>query len=220
LANKAPNKYAERSALQTARIYYFDKNDLAKAQQYFAQTKTLSTQQENKLEAMRGLLRCQYKLQLWAEAQPNAKELLQEKGIAVDDKMMATLIIAKANQIQEKYDDAIAAYKQALALGKNEFSAEANYRIAEILFIQNKFETAENTAFEAIKTFGSYEFWVTKNYILLGDIYFKQKDYFNAEATYKSIIANATLIDLKDEAQQKLTALIAEKDKANKVEIN
>ncbi len=220
LASKAPNKYAERSALQAARIYYFDKQDLPKAQQYFTQTKTIATQQENRLEAMRGLLRCQYKQQLWADAQTNAKELLAEKAIAVDDKMMATLIIAKASQQQEKYDDAIASYKQALSIAKNEFSAEANYRIAEIQYLQNKFADAEKTAFDAIKKFGSYEYWLTKNYILLGDIYFKQKDYFNAEATFKSIAEHATIADLKAEAQQKLAIVIAEKDKVNKVETN
>ena len=169
---------------------------------------------------MRGLLRCQYKQQLWADAQTNAKELLAEKAIAIDDKMMATLIIAKASQQQEKYDDAIASFKQALSIAKNEFSAEANYRIAEIQYLQSKLIDAEKTAFEAIKKFGSYEYWLTKNYILLGDIYFKQKDYFNAEATFKSIVEHATIADLKAEAQQKLATVIAEKDKANKVETN
>jgi hypothetical protein len=54
----------------------------------------------------------------------------------------------------------------------------------------------------------------------LGDIYFKQKDLFNAEATYKSIAENSTIDELKKEAQQKLTVLITEKDKVNKVETN
>lgn len=220
LANKAPNKYAERSALQTARIYYFEKQDYTKALQYFAQTKQLATQQENILEAMRGLLRCQYKKQLWNEAEPNAKELLTEKGIANDDKMMATLIIAKSNEMKQKYEDAILAYKQALSISKNEFSAEANYKIAEIQFIQNKLPESEKTAFDAIKKFGSYEYWVVKNYLLLGDIYFKQKDYFNAEATFKSIIENTTIQELKEEANKKLLAVVEEKNKDAKVENN
>ncbi len=37
--------------------------------------------------------------------------------------------------------------------------------------------------------------WVTKAYILLGDIYFKQKDYFNAKATYQSIVNNSINLD-------------------------
>ena len=117
-------------------------------------------------------------------------------------------------------DEALVAYKQVIALGQTEFSAEANYRIAEILFAQDKLKDAETEAFDCIKKFGSYEIWLTKSYILLGDIYAKQKDYFNAEATYKSIAENSSIEDLKKEAQQKLAALIVEKDKANKVETN
>jgi TolA-binding protein len=217
---KAPNKYAERSALQAARIYYFDLKDFINAEKYFAQAKIISSQQENKLEAMRGLLRCQYKQQKWKEAQSNAKDLLIEKSIATDDKMMASLIVAKVFHADRKLDEALVAYKQVIALGKTEFSAEASYRIAEILFTQDKLKDAEVVAFACIKQFGSYEYWLTKSYILLGDIYFKQKDFFNAEATYKSIAENSTIDDLKKEAQQKLIALIVEKDKANKVETN
>ena len=207
IAAKAPNKYAERSALQSARIYYFDLKDFANAEKYFAQAKTISSQQENKLEAMRGLLRCQYKQQKWKDAQPNAKDLLAEKSIATDDRMMASLIVAKASQTDNKLDEALEAYKQVIALGKTEFSAEASYRIAEILFAQDKLKDAEDAAFACIKQFGSYEYWLTKSYILLGDIYFKQKDFFNAEATYKSISENSTIEELKKEAQQKLAAL-------------
>jgi tetratricopeptide (TPR) repeat protein len=220
VAAKAPNKYAERCALQAARIYYFEMKDYANAEKYFAHSKSISSQQENKLEAMRGLLRCQYKQQKWKEAQPNAKDLLAEKSIATDDKMMANLIIAKVNQNDNKLDDAITSYKQVISLGKTEFTAEASYRISEVLFAQDKFSDAEKTAFETIKKYGSYEYWLTKSYILLGDIYFKQKDLFNAEATYKSITENSIIEELKKEAQQKLAILVAEKDKVNKVETN
>jgi hypothetical protein len=81
------------------------------------------------------------------------------------------------------------------------------------LFEQNKLDDSEKMAFEQIKDFGSYEYWVTKSYLLLGDIYHKQLDYFNAEATYQSIIANATFEDLKKEAQEKLTQVTADKAK-------
>lgn len=218
VASKSPNIYAERSALQSARIYYFDIKDYANAEKYFAQVKTLTTQQETKLEAMRGLLRCQYKLQKWIDASANAQELLKEKGIANDDKMMANMIVAKSYQLDNKLDEAIASYKLVIAIGKSEFSAEAQYRIAEILLIKLKYNDAEKAAFDVIKKYGSYEYWVTKSYLLLGDIYFAQKDYFNAEATFKSIAENASIPELKKEAEEKLAKVIEEKNKANKVE--
>ncbi len=180
----------------------------------------MSTLQENRLEAMRGLLRCQYRLQKFTDALPNAKELILEKGIATDDKMMALTILAKNNQFENKLDEAIKNYKEVIAIGKSEYSAEASYRVAEILLFQNKLTDAEKAAFDCIKKFGSYELWVTKSYLLLGDIYFKQKDWFNAEATYKSIIENATIDTIKKEAEQKLLQVIAEKNKTSQVETN
>lgn len=218
VAAKAPNKYAERSALQSARIYYFDNKDYANAEKYFLQSKSLATQQENKLESMRGLLRCQYKLQKWADAVANAQDLLKEKGIASDDKMMANMVIAKSNQLANKLDDAMLAYKSVIAVGKSEFSAEAQYRVAEILLAKGKYADAESAGFDVIKKYGSYEYWVTKSYILLGDVYFAQKDFFNAEATYKSVADNSTIAELKKEASDKLTKTIEEKNKVNKVE--
>jgi tetratricopeptide (TPR) repeat protein len=218
VASKGQSQFAERSTLQTARIYYFDLKDYAQAEKYFLQLKDLAKQQENKLEAMRGLLRCQFKAQKWKEAAPNAQELLQEKGIATDDKMMANMVVAKNHQLNNEPDLALAAYKQVMTTGKSELNAEAQYRYAEILFAQGKLPEAEKAAFEVIKKSGSYEYWVTKSYVLLGDVYIKEKDWFNAEATFKSVVDNATIPELKTEAQQKLTRVLQEKNKVNKVE--
>ena len=67
----------------------------------------------------------------------------------------------------------------------------------------------EKTAFDVIKKQTAYPYWVTKAYILLGDIYVAQKDTFNAMATYKSVFENAEISELKNVAEQKLNALNA-----------
>lgn len=218
VAAKAPNRYAEASALQAARISYFELKDYERAEKYFAQLKGLAVTPENKQESMKGLLRCQYKLSKWTEAVPNAEELLKEKGIATDDKMMANMILAKNYQNNNNLEDASIAYKRVIQLGKSEYAAEARYRVAEILFAQNKFPEAEKAGFEVINKAGSYDYWITKAYILLGDVYFKQKDYFNAEATLKSVAENATDTSLKKEATKLLDDVIAEKNQNSKVD--
>jgi len=215
---KSPNKYAERSSLQSARINYFNLKDYVVAEKYYLQLKALATQQENKLEAMRGLLRCQYKLQQWKDAVENANDLLKDASLATDDKQMANMVLAKSLQSDNRLDIAMPYYLQVIGQGKSEYSAEAQYRIAEILFLQSKFAESEKAGFEVIKKYGSYDFWVTRGYILLGDIYFKEKDYFNAEATFKSVTENATNIDLKEEANHKLQEVLAEKNKDSKVD--
>jgi lipopolysaccharide biosynthesis regulator YciM len=104
-----------------------------------------------------------------------------------------------------------------ILLGKSEFAAEARYQIAYILLQGNKLSEAEKAAFEVVNKAGSYEYWTTKSYILLGEIYLKQKDYFNAEATLKSVSENATIPELKDEAKKKLEEVIREKNQNSKV---
>jgi TolA-binding protein len=217
VAQKAPNSYAEESILQAARISYFELKDYKQAEQYFTQLKSLATTPENKLESMRGLLRCQYKLNEFTDAVANAQDLLQQKGIATDDRSIANMVIAKNYQNNNQLDEATDAYKTVISLGKNEYSAEARYRVAEILLQQNSLKEAEKAGFEVINKAGSYDYWITKAYILLGDVYFKEQDYFNAEATLRSVVQNATDAQLKQEAQQKLDAVLAEKDKNSKV---
>ncbi|MDP1973933.1 MAG: tetratricopeptide repeat protein, partial [Sediminibacterium sp.] len=218
VAALSPNKYAERSALQAGRIYYFDFQDYNNASTYYALLKTIALQQENKLEAMRGLLRCQYKTQQFVQAVPNATELLLQKSIATDDRLMAGYIIAKNDQMEKRNPQALQGYQSLLPLGKSEITAEAQYRVGELLFQSGKLDEAEKACFEVIKKFGSYTYWVTKSYLLVGDIYLNQKDYFNAEATFKSVADNAELEELKKEAAAKLALVIAEKEKNNKVQ--
>ncbi len=76
---------------------------------------------------------------------------------------------------------------------------------------------AEKAAFEVINKSGSYEDWVTKSYLLLGDIYFKEKDYFNAKATFQSVVENAKIEDLRQQAQQKLAQVADEEKKDSKL---
>jgi TolA-binding protein len=218
VAAKAPNKYAEQSILQAARISYFELKDYAKAELFFTQLRNTATTTDNKLEAMRGLLRVQYRLNKWSEAVPNAQELLQQKGVATDDKMMANMILAKSSHQNNQLDMASSYYKNVVSLGKSEYAAEARYRIAEILLVQNKLPEAEKAAFDVVNKAGSYDYWITKAYILLGDVYFAQKDYFNAEATLKSVVDNSNNAELKTEAQTKLDKVRAEKNKNSKVE--
>jgi TolA-binding protein len=214
---EAPNKYAEKSALTAARIYFFEVKNYAKAETYYNQLKQFTTSQENKLEAMRGLLRSQYQQQKWTDAVNNAKDLLNQKGGSSDDKALANMAIAKSYQVGGQYDLAIANYKTVVTINKSALAAEARYEIAASWFAVDHLSEAEKAAFETINKSGSYDYWVTKSYILLGDIYFKQKDYFNAKATFQSIVDHSINMELKTEAQTKLSKVIEEESKNSKV---
>jgi lipopolysaccharide biosynthesis regulator YciM len=166
---------------------------------------------------MRGLLRSQYEQQKWTDAVNNAKDLLNQKGSSSDDKALANMAIAKSYQVGGQYDLAIANYKTVVSINKSALAAEARYEIANSWYAVDHLPEAEKAAFEVINKSGSYDYWITKAYILLGDIYFKEKDYFNAKATFQSVVDHSINMELKTEAQTKLSKVIDEEGRNSKV---
>lgn len=217
VAQRAPNAFAEPAILQAARLNFFELKNYPEAEKYYAQLKQITSSQENRLEAMRGLLRSQYLQKKWSDAAENAKELIAQKGASTDDKALANMAIGKSAQIAGRYDEALNAFKAVVAVNKAALGAEARYEIANTWFMTDRMGDAEKAAFDVINKNGSYDFWVTKAYILLGDIYFKQKDYFNAKATFQSIVQNSLNAELKAEAQEKLDKVNEEEAKSSKV---
>ncbi len=212
------SRYAERAALQASRIYYFETKDYQKAKAAFTRLREIATTQENQMEALRGLVRSYYQLQDYTEANVAAKELLTRKGLSTDDKAIANLVLGKSMEVNNDPDQALAAFRAVAAINKAAWGAEARYEIANILFKQNSLAAAEKAALEVIRVTSSYDLWVTKAYILLGDIYMQQKDYFNAKATYQSVADNSTIPEVKTEAQQKLAKAIEAEKAASKVQ--
>jgi len=217
VGDRAPNKFGEKSLLQAARLNFFELKNYGQAEKYFIRLKDFASGQENKMEAMRGLLRSQYQLEKWPDAVTNAKDLLAQKGVSTDDKVLANMAIAKSYQVNNQCETALQYFRTAAALSKSAYAAEARYQIADCLFHQNQLKDAEKAAFEVVNKSGSYEEWVTKAYLLLGDIYFSEKDYFNAKATFQSIVDNAKIEDLRKQAQQKLIQVTDEEKKNSKV---
>ena len=166
---------------------------------------------------MRGLLRSQYQQKKWSDAVANAKDLIAEKGSNADDKALSNMAIGKSAQVGGQYDVAINAFKQVVAVNKAALAAEARYEIANTWLMTERLADAEKAGFEVINKSGSYDFWVTRAYILLGDVYFKQKDYFNAKATFQSVYDNTLNAELKAEAKSKLDRVIDEESKESKV---
>jgi tetratricopeptide (TPR) repeat protein len=217
VADKAPNKFGEKSLLQAARLNFFNLKDYAKSEKYFGKLKDFASSQENRMEAMRGLLRSQYELQKWTEATENAKDLLNQKGLGTDDKILASMAIAKSYQSNNQCETALPYLRTVASLSKAAYGAEARYEIADCLFQQEQLKEAEKAAFEVINKSGSYEEWVTRAYLLLGDVYFKEKDYFNAKATFQSVSENAKMQEMRQQAKQKLNQVTEEENKNSKL---
>ena len=217
---KGANRFFEKATLEAARINYFELKEYNGAKKYFESLLGNSANQDNQLEALRGLVRCYYLLKDYATANEKAKTLLTKKGISTDDKAVGYLVLGKSQQLGNDCAAAIASFKSCAAINKVAWGAEARYEIANCQFTMSNYTAAEKSALAVIKETGSYDLWVTKSYILLGDIFMQQKDYFNAKATYESVAKNAVIPELKNEAQQKLDKATEEEKVNSKVSSN
>jgi len=218
--SKGLNRFFEKATLEAARISYFELKDYANAKRYFESLTMGSINQDNQLEALRGLVRCYYQLKDYTKANDAAKNLLTKKGISTDDRSIAFLVLGKSQQLNNDCAGAIASFKSCAAINKAAWGAEARYELANCQYSLGSYSLAEKSALAVIKETGSYDFWVTKSYILLGDIFMQQKDYFNAKATYESVAKNSIIPELKSEAQQKLDKAIEEEKSVSKVNGN
>lgn len=216
VVSRGNNPFAEQAALIAARAYYLELKNYDSSKVYFSRLLALATTQENQLEALRGLTRSYYQTRDFGQASEVSKELLKKKGINIDDKAIANLVLGKSLQLSGQCSDAVKAFQQVVALNKSAWGAEARYGIAKCYYVQDKLKEAEKAGMELIKTGGS-DYWVASAYILLGDIYLVEKDYFNAKATYKSVADNAVIPELKKEAAEKYEKALEEEQAASKI---
>lgn len=215
---RRPNKYEEWAWREGARLAYFEQKDPSAALRYYQGLYEVTRNQAFRLEAMRGSVRCYVQLRDWSAGTPLARLLLQEKDATADDRSVAYLLIAQQALRLKQWSESIESFQSILPLNKGSLSAEARYQIAWIYFQQGKWNESEKAAEETIRRAGSFEPWSTKSYILLGDVYVQQKDYFNAKATYQSVVDNATDPALQQEAKDKLQQVVETTRKSTKLD--
>ncbi len=202
-----PKRYQVEAEFMAARICYFDLKKYDKAASHYEQLVELTSKAEDRLEIFRGLLRTNYQLKNWALATQYGDSLNGLKEKSKDDQALSALVKAKNYFANNKEVEGQQILQSVLQLNKASLAAEARFEMAHSMFRLQQWKVAEKAAFETINKSGSYEWWVTKSYLLLGDIYQAQKDFFNARATYQSVFENATDPSLRKEAQDKLDFL-------------
>lgn len=211
---RRPNKYEENTWRSAARIAYFEQNDMAASVRYYTGLLGVTRNQEWSMEARRGIVRAYAQLKDWSGGAESARLLTKEKDATTDDRSIAYFLLTKQAQTAGNWNDVIDLGRSVMMYNKGALAAEARY-LTGFSFLQlGKWAEAEKAAQETIRRSGSYEPWVTKSYLLVGDVYFQQKDYFNAKATFQSVLENAEDPILQSEAREKLQKVIeAEKQK-------
>jgi tetratricopeptide (TPR) repeat protein len=179
----------------------------------------LAEVKDNILEAQAGQMRTAYKLGHYDDAATAADKVLANASDK-DLQNEAHLIKGRAAMTKEDLKTAKTEFQLVAQRTNSEMTAEANYELAFIEYKLTNYKESKDLIFKIQKQNPSYDYWIAKGFILLGDNYIAQKDTFQAKETYKSVVENYNKNpddpeDLKQIAQTKLDQLlVAEKPKA------
>jgi TolA-binding protein len=206
VSEQTKSNFTEKSLVKAGYIY--SKNEkFEDALNAFLKLEELAEIPSNILEARIGQMRCNYKLKHYNAAIVAAKKVISMEKTS--NEMIHEAHLLSAKSYLEDGNDSLAMDEFTLTtkLTKSEIGAEAKYNIALLQYKKGNYTASEKTIDEIIKQVPSYDYWIAKSFILWADNYTAVKDYFQAKATLQSIIDNAEIPELINEAQQKLNAI-------------
>lgn len=201
--NEAWSDFTEPAALKAAALAYAQNNFVA-AQKYYGLLRNNAVGKDNLKTAYKGLLMTSKNLNQLESGNNFADTLLSISDIDEINKNEALLMKGNFALKSSKYEEANSYFDQLISSKNVEIAAEAIYKKAEILVLENKIEEAETVTNKAIQQTTGSNYWNSKAYLLMADIFVAQKDYFNAKATLQSIVKNVKNETLKKEASAKL----------------
>jgi TolA-binding protein len=140
---------------------------------------------------------------------PTADKVLPDGNQRADLKAEAGLAVARGLLYRNELDAAYTKFKAVSTGNKGALGAEAKYHMAYVRHLQKKYRDAEKEVFALAKEFGPYKHWISKAFILLGDVYLQLDDRFQAKTALQSVIDHSDEPELVAEARQRLDAINA-----------
>jgi TolA-binding protein len=208
IANAPVNKFSETALVTAAYLNYQDSNYTLALDQYI-KLNGVATFKLNKIESQLGQMRCYRELGNHRFAIDYSNRLAFYSTVPTE--ILVEALQTKANSFMSLRDTAQAylTFKELHDGYKSIEGAEALYNMAIIQYSKGNYTKAEDLVFEMVNSTPIYDDWLARSFILLGDVYVKTDNLFQAKATLKSVIDNHDGDELKQQAQAKYDAILA-----------
>jgi TolA-binding protein len=204
----APRSEFTETALYKAATISYANEDYAGAAPLFARLEEITEKPGLLTDARYWQMKSYLKIKDYENALVEANRLLSTEKIEDNIKLDALMVKAKAFLSAGELALAQKSFSDIVKLSQGEAGAEAKYNVAEIEFLLKNYKEAETTVFALVNDYSGYDYWVAKGFILLGDIYTRTGNLFQAKQTFQSIIDNYDGEDLRDIAKKKLNEII------------
>ncbi len=203
------NVFTEPSLLVVSSLNFQD-GDYFDALENYVYLESVADVSENKLIAYTGQLRCLFELKDYAGVVSTGQKILNADKLTEE---IAREVYFKSGLAYEELgspDKAIEVFKKVAVDIKSKEGAEAKFRLAKILYDQEKIDASEAEVMEFIEMNTPYQEWMARIFILSSDISLKKNDIFQARYTLQSLIDYYDIDDdgIKNEARERLNYIL------------
>ncbi len=182
--------YYEKVLLKSVFILYNQKKNYEKSLELYKKVKAIASTKQNAQIASLGSMRASFYTNKFEENILFCDEILGNKEFAEDIQLEANYYKAKSLFATDKKDLAKPYLEIIAKKSSSENGAECKYLLAVYENGKGNFEKSLDICFELKDDFASYQKWVVKAFILIGDNYLKMDDIFQAKATIESLLSN------------------------------
>jgi len=219
VADQPNNQFLEPSLIAASSILS-DKEDYSTSLDYYERLEKVSSNDGNKLMALKGELNSAYQA---GDAQKTiiaASKINSSANIPEELSREATFMSAKANYSLNNFDDALRDFRKVATEVTSIEGAESKYRVAELLNKKDKPAEAEKVISEFIDQKSPHKYWMARVFLLLADISIKKGDSLQARATLQSLKDYYTVDNdgILDEVKAKISSLDESKPAPDKTD--
>lgn len=185
---ESPRSLFTEPALVAASDINFRSGDLHEAIEQYVYLEGVAELPNNLLTARLGLMRSFYLLDNYSNAIETAGKLLTSDKISDAMAREAFFKIAKSHYALEQPDQALSNFRRVASEVKSIEGAESKYRVAEIYFLKEQFDKAEQEINQFLELNTPHPYWMAKVFILDADVKVRKEDYFQAKHMLQAII--------------------------------
>ncbi len=205
---KPSGSFTELATRNYASIQY-DLEQYANAVDAYMSLYDIAMIENNRLEALKGLMWSFFKNRQFRNAIVQSGKVLENNAFGKDIHSDAVYIMAMSHLNLGEREEALLLLEDLSRESHTAYGAEASFLLCKDAFDFGDFEKAETMIYNFADTNTPQEYWIARSFILLGDIFAERGEWVQAKATYESVQKGYEPSEPDDIAQ--LTALRIQK---------
>jgi len=208
VAEAPNNQFTEQALLAAAEICYGNE-DYTFSLKFYEMLEKAAVNPQNRVTSLSGELRSSYQLGDAQKTIEVANKINNTVNIPEELLREAIFMRAKANYSLNNFNEALNDFRKTATEVASEEGAESKYRVADLLYRQDKLTEAEQVTAEFIDQNTPHQYWMARVFLLLSDISVKKGDILQARGTLLGLKDYYTIDNdgILDEVRSRLDAI-------------